>query len=386
MTNSKLSYLGPLPRLSGPRSLADQLRKVPVGFLLIVVLPTLAAAVYFLLIASPRYVSESQFVVRAPAKQQPSMLGAALSGVGLSSGTSDSFAVHEYLTSRDGLEDINGRLNVRGMYQRPGIDVFSRLPHPFADQSFETFHKEFNGYITVGFSSGSGISTLRVEAFTPEDARRINEALLEGGERLVNRMNERSATDAVTEAQASVVENQARLLHAQNNLTAFRNQERFIDPARTAQAGSQLIGELTVQLATLRAERAQVAADAPNSPQLPFLDSRIRAFAQQIEQEQNKIVGDADSLAPKISTYERLTMEREFADKLLATATSSLDAAQLEARRQRLYLDRIVTPNQPDSPTEPKRWWAILSVLATTLVAYGIGLLAWAGLRESKTD
>lgn len=385
MTDSKLSYLGPLPQAGGD-SASKRTIKLPIGFLAVVVLPTLVAVIYFLLIASPRYVSEARFVVRTPAKEQPSALGAALSGVGLSAGTSDAFAVHEYLQSRDSLAEIDQKLNLRSMYGRPGIDAFSRLPAPFQDQSFETFHKGFSHYVTVGYNSSNGISTLRVEAFTPRDAQLINSALLEAGERLVNRLNERAATDAVTEARRSVMENEARLLDAQKRLTAFRNEERFIDPARTAQAAGDLIGELTIQLATLKAERAQVAADAPNSPQLPFLDSRIRAFAQQIAAEQSKIVGDADSLAPKISTYERLTLEREFADKLLAQATAALDSAQADVRRQRLYLDRIVSPNLPDASTQPRRLLSILAVLASTLVFYGLAVLVWAGLRESSTD
>lgn len=386
MTDSKLSYLGPVAQSKSVRPAVGLLSKVPVGFLVVVVLPTLIAAVYFLVFASPRYVSEARFVVRSAAKDQPSALGAALSGVGLQAGTADAFAVHEYLTSRDSLKDIDTRLDVRAMYKRPGVDFFSRLPRPFSGASFETFHKQFNGYLTVGYNSASGISTLRVEAFTPQDAQRVNDALLEGGESLINRLNARSVADAVTEAEGRVSVNQRRVAEAQKNLTNFRNQEQFIDPVRSAQAGASLIGELAVQLATLRAERAQVSADAPNSPQLPFLDSRIRAFTQQIAAEQAKIVGDADSLAPKISTYERLSMEREFADKLLASSTAQLDSAQQDARRQRLYLDRIVNPNLPDEATEPKRFLGILAVLASALVAYGLGLLIWAGLRESRTD
>ena len=386
MENSKLSYLGPIPRLTPATSRMRWLRRVPVGFLIIVALPTLISFIYFLMIASPRYVSEARFVVRAPAKEQPSNLGVALAGVGLSAQASDSFAVHEYLTSRDSLRDIGAALDLRRMYSRAGVDAFSRLPLPLSDSSFETFHKQFNGYVTVGYNSGSGISTLRVEAFTPEDAQRVNNALLQSAETLVNRLNSRSSAAAVVEARTNLEEAQARLTQAQQNLTSFRNRERFIDPARTAQAGSELIGELAIQVATLRAERAQIAADAPNSPQLPFLDSRIRAFEAQIQQEQRKIVGDADSLAPKLSVYEQLELERTLADKLLASATASLDNAQMEARRQRLYLDRIVAPNLPDEATEPARWRSILSVLASCLLAYGIGWLVWAGIRESRTD
>ena len=57
-------------------------RRVPLAFLVVVALPTLVTAIYFLLIASPRYVSEARFIVRAASHEQPSTLGVALQGVG----------------------------------------------------------------------------------------------------------------------------------------------------------------------------------------------------------------------------------------------------------------------------------------------------------------
>ena len=385
MSEPKLSYVGPLLSLGGEATdNKGWLKKIPVAFLLIVILPTLIVAVYYLLFASPRYVSEARFVGRAAQQNQPSPLGSVLQNVGLSSGSSDSHAVHDYIRSADGMRDLMGRVDIKTMYSRKEIDALSRLPKPFSSNSFEGFRKQFNKYVTVGFDSQTGISILRVEAFTPEDAQKTAAAMLDSSEGLVNRLNQRSSADAVQEAQRTVLEAQARLSVAQNQLTAFRSRERFVDPAKSALAGSTLIGELQLNVATLKAERAQVAADAPNSPQLPFLDSRIRAFEQQIAIENQKIVGDSDSLVPKISTYENLMMEREFADKLLASATASLNSAQLEARRQRLYVDRIVTPNAPDYPEEPKRWLAILAVFSSCLIAYLIGWLIWAGIRESR--
>ncbi|WEK40941.1 MAG: chain-length determining protein [Candidatus Brevundimonas colombiensis] len=386
MAESKLTYLGPTSQISGLSTRKSWFSRVPIAFLVIVVLPTLITAIYFLLIASPRYVSESSFVVRAPSQPQVSQLGMALQGVGLSAGSTDAYAIHEYVRSADGLRELMTKVDVAAAYDRPGIDPLSRLPRPFASQSFESFRKGFNSFVTIGYDSQTGISTLRVQAFTARDAQRINAALLVSGEGLINRMNARAAADTVAQSQLSVRQAQARLGAAQAALTNFRNREGIIDPARSAVAGSQMISELSVKLATLKAERAQLAADASDSPLVPALDSRIRAFERQIEIEQQKIVGNADSLAPKISVYEELTLEREFADKLLASATAELSTAQVEARRQRLYLDTVVAPDAPDYPKEPRRLWAILTVLTTTLVIYGIGWLVWAGIRESRVE
>jgi capsule polysaccharide export protein KpsE/RkpR len=98
------------------------------------------------------------------------------------------------------------------------------------------------------------------------------------------------------------------------------------------------------------------------------------------------MAGNSSSLAPMISVYEDLALARELADRELTQATAAVIAAEQEARRQKLYLDRVVSPSLPDEAAEPKRWLSILTVLASTLLAYGIGWLIWAGVREHRQD
>jgi capsular polysaccharide transport system permease protein len=387
MVDARVTYLGPpetAPKLSAGAGGSPWWRKIPVAFLLIVVLPTAIAAVYFLLIASPRYVSEARFIVRAPAQEQPSTLGIALQGAGISSGSTDSFAVHEYIRSRDALSDLSGKLDVAAVLSRPGVDVFSRYPAPGKARSQEGMFKAFEKRVSVGYESSTGISTLRVQAFTPDDAQKITQALLDGGERLINRLNERSSTRAVEDAERTVLDAETRLTAIQARLNGFRNREGIVDPESAATENAGVIGELLKTIATLRAERSQLSRQAPNSPQLPLLDGRISAYQSQLDIERRKIAGDAGSLASKVSGYESLVGERMMAERALASASSGLDAARVDVRRQKLYLERVVSPSRPDTPSQPRRLMSILAVLITTMLIYGIGWLVWAGLREHR--
>ncbi len=387
MTESKLNYIGPIPKmLAFERETPAWWRRVPIAALLIVGLPTLLAMIYFLMIASPRYVSETQFIVRAAGASTPTSLGVALQGVGLAPTQTDAFAVHEYVTSRDSLNELSRRYDIAEMLGPRGVDAFSRYPRPWEGRSRESLYEGFQRFVTVGYDSTTGISTLRVEAFRPRDAQALTEALLSGGEQLVNRMNERSAADALAQARQSREEARTRLSSAQQQLTAFRNREQIIDPVTAATQSSTLIGGLLAEVARLRADRAQVASEAANSPQLPVFDSRIRAYERQIAAEREKIAGDAGSLAPKLSIYEDLMLAREFADRELTQATAAVISAEQEARRQKLYLDRVVSPSLPDKSSEPKRWLAILTVFATCVLVYGIGWLIYAGVREHRQD
>lgn len=387
MTEPKLTYLGPTPAQHGEHLKTAKpsiWSRMPKSFLIVVVLPTLITAIYFLFIATPRYVSEARFIVRAAEREQQSPFGVALQGVGLSSTTTDAFAVHEYIKSRDGLAELQRRYNLRAILAPSHTDLFSRYPRPWEAKSDEGLFKAFGRYVTVGYDSTTGISTLRVQAFRASEARDVANALLDGGEGLVNRLNDRAGERGVSEAQQNLREAEERLTVSQRALAEFRNRERFIDPGSVASAGADLIGGLAVTVATLRAERDQINRATPNSPQLPALDGRIAAFERQIAAERLKIVGSTDSLAPKIGIYENLSLDRELADKSVGAARTSLDSAMVEARRQRLYLERVVNPNLPDEPSQPKPWTAIFTVLATLLLAYATGWLIVSGIREHK--
>lgn len=353
-------------------------------FLAIVVAPVALAAIYYLLIASPIYVSEARFIVRAPNQPQPAALTTVLQGAGLAQGATDAYAVHEYVMSRDAVADLTRTNKLPSVVARPGADFISRFPRPFEKRSNENLYRAYKRFVGVGYDATTGVSTLRVEAFSPTDARDVANALLNGGERVINQLNDQAERDAVDRAGEKVIEAQVRVTQVQRALTLFRSRERLIDPVRSSAANLDLVGRLSGELASLRAERAGLAAAAPQSPQLPGLDDRIRAYEREIQNEETKAAGQSNSLAPKIGQYERLVLERDFAGETLTAAMEALETARLDASRKRLYLQRVVNPGLPDSAIEPRRWRALLIVLLTALLAYGTVILVRAGLREHQ--
>ena len=370
--------LGPL------RAAAD--RRAPWAFIVFVILPTLATAIYMLLIASPIYVAEARFVVRSRAHEGPSAFGTVLQSVGfdLGAATTDAYEVHEFMMSRDAVNDLVARHQLRDVLARPGADFLARFPRPFETQTTENLYQSYKRFVSVGYDSTTGISTLRVSAFRPGDAHNIANALLDDGEQLVNELNRRSAQDAVGQAVQQLGEAQSRALRAEEALTAFRSREKLIDPTRDSAAGATLVSQLDAQIMTLQAERNSLAALAPQSPELPALDQKIRAFQAQREAERTRVAGESDSLAPKIGEYERLMLDRDYAAKSLASADAALEDAQLEARKKQSYLERVVEPDTPDKAEMPRRWFMIFMVFVSSLIAYATIMLVVAGLREHR--
>jgi capsular polysaccharide transport system permease protein len=339
-----------------------------------------------LLIASPIYVSEARFVERSRSHEGVSAFGTVLQSVGvdLNAGATDAYEVHEYMMSRDAMGSLVARDGLREVLARPGADFLARFPRPFEAPTTENLYASYKRFVMVGYDSTTGISTLRVSAFRPDDAHNIAAALLDGGEQLVNELNQRSAQDAVGQAVQQVAQAQERAVRAENALTGFRSREKLIDPTRESAAGSNLVSQLDAQIVTMQAERSSLAALAPKSPELPALDQKIHAFEAQREAERVRVAGESDSLAPKIGEYERLMLERDYAAKSLASADAALEDAQLEARKKQTYLERVVAPDAPDKAERPQRWFTILMVFVSSLVAYATIMLVLAGLREHR--
>lgn len=349
---------------------------------LIVFLPTFLSAIYLFFMASDQYESESKFVVRSA--QRPDSLGGLsfLVQLGLQRSQDDSFIVQDFMTSRDAVRELQQRLPLRAMFKTDELDIIAGYPSLLYGLREERFYKYFQTMVSVIHTDKTGISTLRVRAFSAENAREIADALLQLGEGLVNRLNARLLRDAVGRAEAEVTAAQNRVVAAQADLTAFRNRELLIDPARNAVALAELIAKLSTELATTRAQIAEAKMNSSTGPQLPVLERKAFALDEQIVSERARVARSSDGLAERIATYERLTLEREFANKMLDTNQADLVRAKTEATKQLLYLERVVEPNLADYATQPKRLRSVLVVLVANLLLILVVWLIFVGARE----
>lgn len=364
------------------RSRFQRFRRPGWLFLLVVVLPVLTAVLYFGFLASSVYVSESRFVVRSPEKASPTGLGVILQSVGFQSGTDEVFAAQSYAVSRDALRSLNDRSAFERAYSRPDIFVLDRF-NPFGlFGSFEDLYQYFEKKVSLKHDSQTSITTLTVRAFDARDAQRFNERLLEMSEQTVNQLNQRGQRDLVGYAQRDVAEAKAEAQMAAANLAAYRNRSGVVDPEKQAEAQMQMVSKLQDQLISAKAELAQLTQYTPINPRIPVVRTQIATIQREIDREMGKVTGDRRSLAQTAVQFERLTLENEFANKQLTAALASLEQARSEAQRKQAYVERVVEPNLPDAPMEPRRLRGIFATLALSLLAYGVLRMLLAGIRE----
>jgi capsular polysaccharide transport system permease protein len=351
--------------------------------LIIVGMPSFLAVLYFGFIAADIYVSEPQFVVRSASQGRASAFGTILQEVGLTRSHDDTLSVHAFIMSRDAVQKLSREKDLRAILSRPEADFLRRFPGVMGGNSDEQLYQKYLHFVLVEFDPKTNISKLSVQAFRPEDAQAVATSLLAYGEEMINHMNERARQDALSVAQKEVDASEDRVVAVQARMTEYRVRENILDPEKQSAAALKLVAELSTQLAATEAQLAELSQSAPTSPQIPYLRDRIVAMQQQVALESGKLTGaDGDTIVSKISGYEQLVLEQEFAVKALASAIASLETARLEAQRQQLYLERVISPNYPDYPLYPSRLRGILTVLLCSLVVYGIAWLLSAGIRE----
>lgn len=361
------------------------LRRLDRLFVFTVLLPTVFSIFYFGLLASDVYTSESRFVVRSPERQASSAsLGSILQGVAFGRAEDDSFAVRDYIESRDALKVLESGMQIGKAYGNPAVDRISRFGGLDFDESFEALHRYYQKMVGVQIDSTSSISVLTVRAFTARDAQRANELLLEQSEALVNRLNERARADTIGSATTEVKAAEAKARAAAFALSGYRNAQSVVDPERQASVQLQQVAKMQDELVATTTAVAQLLSVTPANPQIPVLKTRADVLRREIEAESTRVTGGDRSLANKAAEFQRLALEREFAEKQLAAALASLESARNEAQRKQVYLERIAEPSLPDVAQEPRRLRAIAGTFVFGLVLWGILSMLIAGIREHQ--
>ncbi|WP_022677157.1 capsule polysaccharide export protein [Novosphingobium sp. B-7] len=356
-------------------------------FLLFVVVPTVLAVIYYGLVAGDIYVSESRFVIKSPDEKRPALSSLAnlIQTTGLSTGQEQSNEVLEFVRSRDALNELQKRIDIRQKYATGG-DFLSRFPSFVSEKSFENLYKYYGKMVDANLDTQTGTAVVKVKAFTPDDAYQINRILLSLSEDMVNRLNARAQGRGIAEAEQQLAQASQRAREATINLTRYRNQSALIDPVKQASGVVEIANQLTAQRAALQAQLSMMEQQTPRNPSIPALRNRIAALSAQAAQQNSQVAGGAGAMASKLGNYEDLLVEQKFANDSLTVANAALVQARADAQRQKFYLERVVEPNRPDEALLPSRLLSILSVAACALCLYFIGWMLVVGILEHAPE
>ncbi|WP_246032888.1 sugar transporter [Falsirhodobacter xinxiangensis] len=376
------------------RSVVSQAKAMPrhygilVAFAVMVILPVLASAAYLYLRAADQYASTLAFTVRS---EESSGAIDLLGGLGRTLGTTsanESDVLYEFIRSQDIVQAIDAKVNLREMYARHhDSDPLMTFD---SSGSIEDLRDYWRRMVRISYDSGSGLLELRVLAFDPTDARRIAEAIHDESSRMINELSTVAREDATRYARDDLDVAVERLKNARDGLTSFRVENQIVDITADLQGQTGVLASLQAQLADALVQLDLVAGSTrADDPRVVQAQRRIEVIESRIDQERQKFGNtqrgpNGTNYATVVSEFERLTVDREFAETAYTAALASYDAAVAEANRRNRYLASYIRPTLAETAEFPQRGLLVGLVALFSFLAWAIGSLVFYALRDRR--
>ncbi|MGR3762464.1 sugar transporter (plasmid) [Roseobacteraceae bacterium NS-SX3] len=371
-----------------PAHLKPRHRGLIASFVLLVLAPLAAVVFYLFAVAEDQYLSTAGFTVRS---QDSSGANEILGGIASLTGNataSDSDILYEFIQSQEMAEAVDARVDLRGHYSQhwPGDWAFALWP----GATLEELVWYWQRVVGISYDSGSGLTEVQAVAFDPETAQAITRAIVEESQTRINALNEQARADAMRYAEADLAEAVERLKAAREELTRFRTRTRIVDPEADIQGRMGVMNTLQQQLAGALIEYDLLRGTvSPGDPRLTKAQQQIDVIRERIDIERQTFASDntdtgavGEDYPSLIAEFERLTVDREFAEESYRAALTALEVARDEAARESRYLATYIRPTLAEEAEYPRRF--VLSGLAGLflLLIWSIGALIYYSIRD----
>ncbi|WP_454672838.1 sugar ABC transporter [Achromobacter pestifer] len=351
---------------------------------IIVIAPVACALVYALCVATPRYEAESRFFVQSASGQQggggaaASLLTTGNAG-GMLGGFVDGWAVADFLKSRDSMQQLDKKIDLRRYLVNAGMDP---LNHLSKDSSEDDLYRAYQASVQVSFNALEQIDVLRVSAFSSEDAATISKALIGLAEEFVSSMNEKGVADKLKVSEESVKLAEQKALAAREALTAWRTTHGNIDPTATVAMLLNLSSQLEAELSSAQINLDKIRAIGNKDHfMLKPAEMQVVALKKRLTAVRHRLSGEGNTEAKQLKSYEALRNTQAFADSNLTLAQQSYQQAMTDALRLQRYLSIIAQPVPTDRPSSPRTAILLLQALALGFVLMFMARVAMALLR-----
>lgn len=327
----------------------------------IIVVPMVFLTVYYGVVATSRYQSESKLVVKKSTDVVSQLGGLSLPFLGSLGGSSgeDVLFLREYILSPDLIEKLDKELNLREEFGVHGLDVFSALPF-WAKR--EHLYRHFSKRVELFYDEKTGILTVRTQASSPEFSLKLNEAILRESDKFINELSHQIAREQNEFANQELLRSKNAVNEAKERLLAYQNQHQLLDPTESAGVASRVIGELEGQLAAKEVEyRAMGSALQPEAAQMQAMRQAIASLKTQIDSEKKKLTSTKDAALNRTAAvfieYKQLL---DFQTELYKLSMSAVEKMRVESARKVKTLAILSHPRLADEAAFPKPGYLLL--------------------------
>lgn len=377
-----------------PRTVFQVAQRSPylASFIFCVIIPASLISIYFAFIAADQYVSETRFAVRMAqfdfGRETRGKVAAGIPAATTSPVTMPSLAGQEayvvaaYVRSPAIFADLNETINVREIFSRPEADFWARLR---PDATNEELARYWRNKVDAHVNNSSGVVSITVRSFRPEDSYNLAKTIIMLSENLVNRLSDRSRHDMMNRAEQEVRRTEGLVRQVLEETRVYRNSVGFINPVnQAASTTTLLINAMSERIRLQNQYFVASRAMSPEAPSIGTIKSGLEAIDKQIDQLKSQLTGNSEqhAISATIGRFEELELKRQFAERLYSFAQDALERARQKAEWQNIYLAVFVPPALPQMALLPERIGFSGLAFIALLVSWGILALITAAVKD----
>ncbi|MEM9969767.1 MAG: sugar transporter [Pseudomonadota bacterium] len=381
-----MSDVAVLPSPASHAGHSPRQRWLWLSFVVCVFLPTVGGALYLFHRAADQFASTVAFSVRTEELSSPIELFGGIADIA-SGGSADADILYEFIGSQEIVRALDARLDLAGRYALPANDPFFAFE---SNGSIEDLHSYWKRMVRLVYDPATGLIEVRALAFTPQDAQDIAKGVLEESSLLIDDLSAVAQADTTAFARAELDRAVERLKDARERVTAFRSRTQIVDPTADLQGQMGLLSVLEQQLAEalINADLLKETTRA-GDPRLEQAQRRITVIEARIAGERRKLGvggggGAGGDYATLLAEFERLAVDREFAEQAYGAALAAFDQAQAEARRKSRYLAAHINPTLAETSQHPSRFLLTALIAFFALCLWSIAVLVFYSLRDRR--
>lgn len=350
----------------------------------IVVVPFTIALLYLVFMSSDRYVSRATLIVQSDSSTSSPELDLGLLSLGSNSSLQDALLVQQFIESPAMVAWLDKDLGLRQHFSAKSIDAVARLGDDVTDEQLRQYLLK---HLTVTIDDASMTIELDIDAFSPEYAQSIAEAIISHSEAFVNDISHQLALEQMKFIQDELKSGNDRLKAASEDLIRYQNENQIFSPEVENTTVSQIITNMQAQLAEQNTQLKTLQSYmSPAAPEVIAAKRQIDALQRQIEQERQKQVSKSgqDALNDQLVAYSRKELELQISTDLYTNGLKTLEAVRLEASRQVKHLVRVSAPTLPDGAERPRKLYDLILLFVVLNAVYLIGTLLAATIRDHR--
>ncbi|MCL1126838.1 lipopolysaccharide biosynthesis protein [Shewanella surugensis] len=352
------------------------------GSFALVILASIIVVIYFSLMASPRYVSQTQFIVKQSGSNELPLLGLAAIGTA-SPSMRDALILQEYIQSPEMALALDNKLYLKRHYQNSQWDLVSRLNNQSTKEDFIQYYQD---HLKIQYNELSEILTVEIQGYTPDYALKLTQSLLIISEQFINQLGEKMAKQQMQYAEEEVNRAYDKLKKEQIKLINFQDKSKLYNPEQQSSALLSAMNQLASQIMTKQAELKSLNAYMRNdASEIIAKKYQIEALEQQLQQEKHKLIQPNQPSLNKVNLdFKEIELNTRLATDLYQSSLASLERIRTESFKKLKHLLVVEQPRIAQDSLYPKRLYNIMTWFVVLLLIYLVGRLIIAIVKDHR--